>query len=103
MMRIKKNDTVLVLSGKDKGKKGEVLAVFPKHDEVRVKGVALATKHVKARQQGAVSAIKHEEALIPACKVMPVCPACKKACRFGTKRLESGEAVRVCCSCKEVM
>ena len=64
--RIKKNDTVVVLSGKDKDKKGTVIEVLPKKGKVLVKDIALVTRHVKARKQGEVSGIKKEESYINA-------------------------------------
>jgi len=103
MMRIRKKDKVRVISGKDKGKEGEVLALLPKRDKVKVAGVAIVTRHLKARRQGEVSSIKKEECFIPAAKVMPICGSCKKACRVATKSLDNGMRVRVCGRCKEIM
>ncbi len=103
MERIKKKDTVVVISGKDKGKKGSVIAILPKKGKILVAGVALATRHAKARKQGEVSAIKKEEAYIGLCKVMPICPSCNKPCRVGVKVLSDGKNVRVCGKCKEVL
>jgi len=103
MMRIKKHDKVVVISGKDKGKEGEVIALLLKKEKVKVQGVGIVTRHVKARQKGEVSAIKKEETFIYLSKVMPICPACKKASRVGSKQLENGTRVRVCGHCKEVM
>ncbi len=103
MMRIRKNDTVRVMSGKDKGKEGMVLAILPKKEKVKVKGVAIVTRHLKARKQGEVSRIKKEEAFIYLSKVMPVCASCKKACRVGIKTLENGSSARVCMRCTEIM
>lgn len=103
MMRIKKNDKVRVIAGKDRGKEGEVIAVLPKKDKIKVKGVAIATRHKKARQQGEVSSIRKEETFIYAAKVMPICSSCKKACRVGAKVLENGDRVRMCTRCKETM
>ncbi len=100
--RIKKNDTVCVLSGKDKGKTGQVIAISPKKGKVMVKGVAVAIKHVKARAQGQVSGIKKEEAFIDATKVMPVCLSCNKPCRVSVKILEDGKKTRTCNRCKEI-
>ena len=102
MARVKKNDTVVVLSGKDKGKKGTVLRVLPKKDRVMVKGLGIFIKHAKARRQGESSEIRKEEGWIKLSKVMPMCSACKKPCRINAKLLEDGKKVRVCNSCKEV-
>ena len=101
MARVKKNDTVLVLSGKDKGKKGTVLRM--KKDRVMIKGLGIFIKHAKARRQGESSEIRKEEGWIKLSKVMPVCSACKKPCRINAKLLEGGKKVRICNSCKEVL
>lgn len=103
MMRIKKNDHVAVISGKDKGKEGTVLAISLKKEKVKIQGVNIVTKHVKARKKGDVSSIKKEEAFIYLAKVMPVCPACKKPSRVGAKQLENGARVRICNRCKEII
>lgn len=100
--RIKKNDSVVVLSGKDKGKKGSVLAISPKTGKVLVKDVAVATRHVKAKKQGDVAGIRKEESFIDITRVMPVCTSCNKPCRVGSKALEDGKRVRVCVRCKEI-
>lgn len=100
--RIKKNDTVTVLSGKDKGKRGVVLEVSPKDGTVLVKDVAMIKRHTKARKQGEVGGIKEREAFIDVSKVMPICKACGKPCRVNAKLLDDGVKVRMCNHCKEV-
>jgi large subunit ribosomal protein L24 len=95
MMRVKKNDTVVVITGKDKGKQGVVLDVVPDKNLVKVKGIAVVTKHVKARRQGQVSTIKKEESFIHLSNVMPVPSAKSAPCRVGYKVLENGKKVRV--------
>lgn len=95
MMRIKKNDTVLVITGKDKGKRGVVLEVLPDKNLVKVQGIAIMTKHVKARRQGEVSAIKKQEGFINLSNVMLVGPD-GKPCRVAVKTLEDGKKVRAC-------
>lgn len=99
--RIKKNDTVVVLSGKDKGKTGNVIDISPKKDQVMVKDVGVITRHAKARRQGETSAIKKEEQFIALCKVMPVCTSCKKPCRVNITALNNGSKVRTCNKCKQ--
>ena len=91
--RVKKNDTVVVLSGKDKGKKGIVLEIVPEKNLVRVKDVAVVTRHVKARRQGEASGIKKEEGFICLSKVMPVCDGVPT--RVNSKVLEDGKKVRI--------
>ena len=106
-MHVKTNDTVVVISGKDKGKKGKILASFPKTGRVTVEGVAIATKHQKARNAMQPGGIIHKELPIDASNVMLVCPKCGKATRVAHKvdkvANESGKMVRkmvrVCKKC----
>ncbi len=99
--RIKKQDTVLVLAGKDKDKKGQVIDIVPGKDMVMVKDVAVKTAHVKARGRGERSGIVRSESFISSSKVMPVCTSCKKACRVNVVTLENGSHARACNLCKE--
>ena len=101
LSRIKKNDTVLVISGKDKGKQGQVIKVDRKKDKAVVKGINIVTKHLKAKRSGEISKIFKEEAFISLCKVMPVCSSCKKACRVQVRLLENAGKDRICHRCKE--
>jgi large subunit ribosomal protein L24 len=102
LSRVKKNDLVLVTSGKDKGKQGHVISVDVDKSVVMVKGIAIVTRHLKARKQGEQSRILKEESYIPMCKVVPICPSCKKACRVQVSFLEDGKnKSRVCHRCKE--
>ena len=84
-MNIKRDDKVIVLSGKDKGKEGKVLSVDPKAGKVIVEGVSVASKHSKPRKQGEKGGIIKLETPIYACKVMVVCPACNKPTRIAHK------------------
>ena len=97
-MKIKKNDTVVVLSGKDKGKQGEVLVADPKGMKVVVSGVNVATKHQKPRKQGEEGGIIKVETPIYVSKVQLVCPKCGKGTRVGHK-IADGKKVRVCKKC----
>ena len=97
-MNIKKDDKVVVLSGKDKGKEGKILTADPKAAKVIVEGVNVATKHQKARKQGEEGGIIKVETPIYASKVQLVCPKCGKATRVGHK-LVDGKKVRVCKKC----
>ena len=101
-MNIKKGDTVVVLSGKDKGKKGKVLGTVPSELKVVVEGVNVVTCHVKARRQGEESSIIKREAAIASCKVQVVCPKCGKATRVGQKTVD-GKNVRACKKCGETI
>jgi large subunit ribosomal protein L24 len=102
MERVKKNDTVAVITGKDKGKSGKVIDILPKKGKVMVKGVSVITKHVKARKQGEVSSIKKQEGYIDLSNVMPICTSCKKPTRVGAKMLDDAKRVRICIHCKEI-
>ena len=97
-MNIKKDDKVVVLSGKDKGKQGKVLSADPKAGKLVVEGVNVASRHQKPRKQGEEGGIIKVETPIYACKVMVVCPKCGKPTRVAHK-LESGKSVRVCKKC----
>ena len=97
-LKIKKNDTVVVLSGKDKGKQGKVLIADPKGLKVVVEGVNVATKHQKPRRQGEEGGIMKREAAIAACKVQVVCPKCNKGTRVAHK-ITDGKKTRVCKKC----
>ena len=94
-MNIKKDDTVIVLSGTDKGKKGKVLVADPKGGKVIVEGVSVASRHQKARRQDEEGGIIKKETPIYACKVMVVCPKCGKPTKVGHKFVD-GKKVRVC-------
>ena len=97
-MRIKKGDTVQVLSGNDKGKKGEVLEVIPKTEKIIVKGVNIRKKHVKPRKQGEEGGIIPVECAIHSSKVNVVCPKCNKPTRIGVS-IEKNQKVRICKKC----
>ena len=98
-MNIKKNDTVIVLSGKDKGVKGKVLTAMPKENKVIVEKVNVATCHTKPRRQGDQGGIIQKEAPLYACKVQRVCPKCNKPTRPAHKLLADGKKVCVCKKC----
>ena len=97
-MRVRKGDTVQVLSGNDKGKTGEVLEVIPKADKIIVKGVNIRKKHVKPRKQGEEGGIISVECAIPTSKVNIVCSKCGKTTKVGYSE-EKGEKIRVCKKC----
>ena len=97
-MNVKKGDTVVVLSGKDKGKQGKVLGTVPGSLKVVVEGVNMVTCHVKPRRQGEEGGIVKREAAIAACKVQVVCPKCNKGTRVAHK-IEGDKKTRVCKHC----
>jgi large subunit ribosomal protein L24 len=97
-MNIKREDKVVVLSGKDKGKQGKVIKADPKAMKVIVEGVNVATKHQKPRKQGEEGGIFKIETPIYASKVQLVCPKCGKATRVAHK-ITDGKKTRVCKKC----
>ena len=97
-MKIKKGDTVQVLSGNDKGKTGEVLEVLPKDDKVIVKGVNVRKKHVKPRRQGEEGGIIAVECAVSSAKLNVVCPKCNKKARIGYN-IKDDKKVRICKKC----
>ena len=98
-MKVKKDDTVIVISGKDRGRRGKVLGTIPKKDAVVVEGVNIATCHVKPRRQGEEGGIVKREAALRVCKVQVVCPKCDKPARIGYKFDSDGKKNRVCKRC----
>ncbi len=97
-MNIKKNDTVIVLSGKDKGVKGKVLVAMPSENKVIVEKVNVATCHTKPRRQGDIGGIVKKETPIRACKVALFCDKCGKGVRVAHK-IDGDKKIRVCCKC----
>ena len=98
MLKVKKGDTVKVLSGNDKGKTGEVLEVMPTVEKIIVKGINIKKKHMKPRRQGEEGGIISKEFPIHMSKVSVVCPKCGKAVRLGFE-MDKDNKVRVCKSC----
>ena len=102
-MQIRKNDTVLVIAGKDKGKKGKVRFAYPKDERVLVEGVNLIKRHTRARGQVRQAGIIEREAPIAVSNVMLLCKQCNHPARVGFRFLEDGRKVRVCRACGEVI
>lgn len=102
-MFLRKDDLVVVLSGKDKGKKGKVLVADPKNGKVIVEGVNVAKCHIKARRPGEQSGIIKKETPIYASKLQRVCPKCDKPTREAHTFLKDGKKVRVCKKCGEAI
>jgi large subunit ribosomal protein L24 len=94
-MHVKKEDTVIVISGKDKGKKGRVIAAFPRENRVLVEGVNMVKKHAKPSQANPQGGILNQEAPIHASNVMLVDPKSGAPTRIGYKVLDNGKKVRV--------
>ena len=98
-LHVKRDDTVVILSGKDKGKKGKVLQTSPKEQKLIVEGVNMVTKHVKPRRAGESGGIVKAEGAFYVSKAMLVCPSCGKATRVAHKVLADGTKTRVCKKC----
>lgn len=102
-VHVKTGDTVIVLSGKNKGKKGKVMAVSPKEGKVIVEKVNMVSKHVKPKRMGEPGGIIKAEGAMYASKVQIVCPRCKKPTRISHKLLEDGTKERICKKCGETL
>ena len=106
-MHVRKNDLVMIITGKDKGTKGKITAAFPKTGKVIVEGANMVTRHQKARNAMQPGGIIKKEAFIDASNVMVVCPKCSKATRVAHKAVEvtgkdgkvSTKNVRICKKC----
>lgn len=93
-MKIKKGDKVQIMSGKDRGKQGEVFVVLPEAEKVVVKGVNMMKRHIKARREGEPGERVEKEAPLHISNVMLVCPHTNKPTRIGYK-IEGGEKIRI--------
>ncbi len=102
-MPIRRGDKVVVLSGKDKGKKGKVIATFPGDGRVKVEGINMIKKHAKPTRKIPQGGIREMEAAFPASKVMVVCPACSKPTRIAKKAVTDERPVRSCRKCGEAL
>ena len=102
-VHVKTGDTVIVISGKDKGKQGQVLAVSPKEGKVIVEKVNMVSKHVKPRKMGEQGGIVKAEGAMYASKVQLVCPSCDKATRIAHKISEDGKKQRICKKCGKTL
>jgi large subunit ribosomal protein L24 len=102
-MKIRKEDNVLVITGKDKGKKGKVRFVYPKQNRVLIEGVNMIKTHSRAKQQVRQAGLIEREAPIALSNVMLICTRCNKPARIGFKILDDGRKVRICRSCKEAI
>ena len=97
-LHVKTGDTAVVLSGKEKGKRGKILSVNPKKGMVVIEGVNMVKCHTKPRRQGETGGIVEREAALYASKVQVVCPKCGKGTRVAHK-VEGGKKTRVCKKC----
>ena len=102
-MKIHKEDNVLVIAGKDKGKKGKVRFVYPRKERVLIEGVNMIKTHSRVSKQVSQAGLIEREAPIDISNVMLICTRCNKPVRIGFKTLEDGRKVRICRDCKEVI
>jgi len=102
-VHVKNGDTVLVLSGKDRGKKGKVLNVNPKKSMVLVEGINMATKHKKPKTRYEQGGILHQESPVSSSKVMLVCNRCGEPTKVGKSISDNGVKSRVCKKCNEII
>jgi large subunit ribosomal protein L24 len=100
---IKKNDTILVITGKEKGKKGRVLSVSPLKDQLLIEKVNIIKRHMKPTRKYAQGGIIEKEAPLHISNVMLVCPKCSKPTRIGNSLLQDGRKIRICKKCREVI
>lgn len=103
MPKIRKNDTVLVIAGKDRGKRGRVHRVIPREDRVVVEGVNMIKRHTKARAGVRQAGIVEREAPIQISNVMLICGKCNRPTRIGFRFLEDGSKARLCRACGELI
>lgn len=102
-VHVKSGDTVIIMSGKDRGKKGKVMAVSPKEGKVIVENANFVQKHVKPKKMGEAGGIIKAESAIYACKVQVFCSHCNKPTRIGHKVMKDGKKERICVKCGETL
>ncbi len=101
MFRVKRNDQVVAISGKDRGKKGKVLTIQTERQRAVVEGLNLVKKHMRKSQNAPQGSIVSRENPIPLDRLLPVCPKCNRGVRVGFKSEPDGSKTRVCRSCEE--
>ncbi len=99
-LHVKKGDKVLIIAGKDKGKKGKVLRAFPDTNRVVVEGANMVKQHVRPTQKSPQGGIVEKPGTIDASNVQLICPQCDEAARLGAIRTEQGKRLRVCRKCQ---
>ena len=102
-MQIRRNDSVMVIAGKERGKSGKVLRVNPEKDAIIIERVNLVKRHTKARGPQQPGGIVEKEALVPASNVMMMCDKCNAPVRVGHKILGDGKKIRICRRCREAL
>ncbi len=99
-MKIHKNDQVLIISGKDRGKTGKVLRAFPKKEAILVEGVNLKKKHIRPKREGEKGQVVHRSAPVPTSNAKLVCPKCKAITKVNYK-VEKEKKYRICKKCNQ--
>ena len=102
-LHVKKDDLVMIVAGKDKGKSGKVLRVLPEKERVLVESINLIKRHTRPSQSNSEGGIIEKEAPIAISNVQLLCPGCNKPARTGLKVLEDGSKVRFCKKCNEIV
>jgi large subunit ribosomal protein L24 len=102
-LRIKKNDTVLIMVGREKGKRGRVISVYPSEDKLLVERVNIIKKHMKPSKKHTQGGIIEKEAPLHISNVMLLCPKCGKPTMIANTMLSDGQKARTCKRCKEVI
>ena len=100
-IHVKTGDTVMIISGKDRGKVGKIMQVSPKEGKVIVEKINMVSKHMKPRRMGETGGIVKAEGAMYASKVQIVCPRCGKPTRVAHKSYEDGTKARICVKCGE--
>ncbi len=103
VQRLRKNDTVVVIGGKERGKTGKILRVLPDSNRVVIERLNLVKRHMKPRGVQEQGGIVEKEASLHASNVQPLCGRCNKPTRIGRRRLADGRSVRVCRRCDEAL
>jgi large subunit ribosomal protein L24 len=103
LARVKKNDTVMVIAGKERGKIGKVLRVLPVENRAVVERLNLVKRHLKPRGPQSPGGIVEKEAPIHLSNLMPMCERCNAPVRIGGRKLEDGSKARVCRRCGELL
>ena len=103
MFRFKRNDTVLVTVGKDRGKKGKILRIFPKRERALVEGINMVKKHMRPTRDNPKGGIFSMESPVHIANLMLVCSRCSKATKVGYKVLTDGTKKRMCKKCQEII
>ena len=101
MFRVKRDDQVVVISGRDRGKRGKVRRVLPADGRVVVEGLNLVKKCTRRSEANPQGAILSKESPLPLDRVIPICPRCNRGVRIGSKQVEDGSKLRVCRRCGE--